>query len=294
MDDILRIVLKLSLVLFMAGSLLDMGLGLKPKDSLAGLRNPRFLGNVLLFGFVLGPLLAWSLARVLPLEQPYALGLLLLGLTPCAPFLPVMVRRAQGDMTYVPAIMLLSAVGTVVLLPAAVPLLAVGLSVDAWTIARPLLVLVLLPLAVGMAVFQAAPETAAAIRPVVKAVAGGAAILLLALCLVLYGRGFVGTVGTFAIGAQLLFFAAVTLASYHLAAGLDRPQRSVLGLGMCTRNVGAAIAPLLSDPSVDERAIVMVVLGVPMQIAFSLLAARRFARAAPPAGGDGRPAAAAP
>jgi bile acid:Na+ symporter, BASS family len=292
MDDILRLILKLSLVLFIAGSLLDMGLGLKPKDSAAGLRDPRFLGLVVLFGFLLGPLLAWAIARILPLEQPYAIGLLLLGMTPCAPFLPLMVRRAHGDMTYAPAVMLLAAVGTVVLLPAAVPLVVAGLSVDAWTIARPLLVLVLLPLVIGMAVFHAAPGTAAKIRPAIKKGAGASAVVLLAVCGLLFGRGFAGAVGTFAIGAQFLFFGAMTAASYRFASGLGQPRRSVLSLGMCTRNVGVAITPLLSDPLVDERALVMVVLGVPMQLGFALAAAAIFSRAAMGAAGNAPPAAA--
>jgi BASS family bile acid:Na+ symporter len=277
----------------MAGSLLDMGLGLRFRDSIAGLRNPRFAGHVVLFGFVLGPPLAWALIRGLALEPPYALGLMLLGLAPCAPFLPAMVRRAQGDMTYTPAMMLLAAVGTVILLPSAAPLLVAGLSVDAWTIAQPLLVLVLLPLALGMAIFHVAPARAGAIRLAASRVAGAAAILLLVLCGVLYGRGFAGLVGTYAVAAQLLFLGLMTAASDRLAVGLGQAQRSVLALGLCTRNAGAAVAPLLSDAAVDERAIVMVVLAVPLQILVALLAARLFARRARRAAlaSDSRPAA---
>lgn len=289
MDDILRLVLKLALVLFMAGSLLDMGLGLKLKDSLAGLRNPRFLGYVILFGFILGPLLAWSLIRLLPLEEPYALGLMLLGLTPCAPFLPMMVRRAQGDMTHVPAMMLLAAVGTVLLLPVAAPLLVSGLAVGAWTIAQPLLVLVLLPLVIGMAIFHVAPGWAGAIRPVATRLSGISAVLLLAVCGVLYGRSFLGLVGTFAIGAQLLFLVAMTAGSYRFAIGLGQVQRSVLSLGLCTRNVGAAIAPLFADAAADERAIVLLVSAVPLQLVVAVLAARIFARRVA-AGAAGMPA----
>jgi bile acid:Na+ symporter, BASS family len=50
---------------------------------------------------------------------------------------------------------------------------------------------------------------------------------------------------------------------------------------MSTRNLGAAFAPLFAIADVDQRAIVMVALGVPMQTIFSLLAARWFARRAP-------------
>jgi hypothetical protein len=46
MNDIMNMMLKVSLVLFVAGSLLEMGLGLKLQDAAAGLRNLRFLLGV--------------------------------------------------------------------------------------------------------------------------------------------------------------------------------------------------------------------------------------------------------
>jgi len=72
MTEPLTAVLKISLVVFMAGNLLDMGLRLRLRDALGGLRNPRFVSLSLLWGFVLCPAFAWLLTRVVPLEQPYA------------------------------------------------------------------------------------------------------------------------------------------------------------------------------------------------------------------------------
>lgn len=285
MDGTLAIALKLLVLVFMAGSLLEMGLGLSVTEALKGLRNRVFLTYGVVFAFVLGPLLAWLLTRIIPLDPPYAVGLLLLGMTPCAPFLPVMVKRARGDIGYAPAMLLLASVGTVVLMPVAVPLVVPGLAVDAWAIARPLLVMVFLPMLIGVVVFHYTPSFANRIRPAVRRVAGIAAIALLALCVVMFGRGFVSTFGSFAIGTQILFLGLLTAAGYSFARGLPQAQRSVLGLGLGTRNVGAAIAPLLAVPGMDQRAIVMVVLGVPLQILCSLIAAAWFAREAqrPPA-----------
>jgi BASS family bile acid:Na+ symporter len=278
MDDVLPVALKLLVLVFMAGSLLEMGLGLSVTEAMKGLRNLRFLLYGIVLTFVLGPLLAWLLTRIIPLEPPYAIGLLLLGMTPCAPFLPVMVNRAQGDIGYAPAMLLLAAVGTVLLMPVAVPLVVTGLVVDAATIARPLLVMVLLPLLVGLAVHRAAPALAASIRPTVKRVSGIAAVGLLALCAVMFGRGLVSTFGSFAIGTQVLYLGLLAMAGYLFPRGLPQGQRSVLGLGLATRNVGAAIAPLLAATEIDPRAIVMVVLSVPLQVLCSLVAAAWFAR----------------
>ena len=57
----------------------------------------------------------------------------------------------------------------------------------------------------------------------------------------------------------------------------------VLSLGMCTRNIGAALAPLFAAPDVDQRAIVMVAFGVLMQAMSSFVAASYLGRAHQPA-----------
>ena len=56
--DHLTVVLKVTLVVFIASSLLDMGLRLDPPDAARGLRNVRFVGRSLIWGFVVSPTLA--------------------------------------------------------------------------------------------------------------------------------------------------------------------------------------------------------------------------------------------
>jgi bile acid:Na+ symporter, BASS family len=214
-----------------------------------------------------------------PLDPPYATGLILLGMAPCAPFLPLMVERARGDMGAMAAFMLLASFITVVYMPIAVPFMVKGLTASAWTIAKPLLFFVLAPLAIGMAIQRASAPVAAKLHPVVKQTTGLVTIIMLALCLVDYGKGYIGAIGTYAIGAQILFFSVATLASYCLSFGLPYGQKSVLSLGMATRNIGAMFAPLFAVDA-DQRAIVMVALGIPMQAMFALLASGWFSRRA--------------
>ncbi|MBP7937552.1 MAG: bile acid:sodium symporter [Phycisphaerae bacterium] len=276
----LEIALKVTLVLFMVGNLLDMGLRLKLREALGGLRNVRFVVLSVLWGFVLCPALAYLLTKVVPLEQPYAIGLILLGMVPCAPFLPPMVDKARGDMAYAAAFMLLASVVTVVYMPLAVPVMVMGLTAGAWTIAKPLVFFLLVPLAIGIALQRASAPLAARLQPFVKKTTGIDTILMLVLCLVIYGKGFIGAVGSYAIGAQVLFFSAATAGPYFLSFGLPQSQKSVLALGMATRNLGAAFAPLFAVRDVDQRAIVMVALGVLMQATFSFLGATWFSRRA--------------
>ena len=68
--DHLIVVLKITLVVFIASSLLDMGLRLDPPDAARGLRNVRFVGLTLFWGFVASSALAFATTRFLPLAPP--------------------------------------------------------------------------------------------------------------------------------------------------------------------------------------------------------------------------------
>jgi len=271
----------------MVGNLLDMGLRLNLREALGGLRNVRFVLQGVLWGFVLCPALAYLLTKIIPLDPAYAMGMILLGMAPCAPFLPMMVDKARGDLAYAAAFMLLASVVTVVYMPLAVPVMVKGFTADAWTIAKPLLYFILAPLVVGMTIQRVIAPVADRIQPTVKKITGIDTILMLVLVVVVYGKDFISAVGTYAFGTQILFFSVATAAAYGLSFGLPQTQKSVLALGMATRNIGAALAPLLAVPDTDQRALVMVAIGVPMQTIAALLAARWFARRAP----TGEPAA---
>ena len=293
MTEIFTILLKIALVIFMAGNLLDMGLRLNPQEALRGFRNVRFVAYTLLWGFVLGPALAYAITQIIPLEYPYATGLILLGMAPCAPFLPMIVEKAKGDLGFTAAFMLLTAVATVLFMPFAVPLMIKGLTVTAWSIAKPLLMVIFLPLAVGMLTLRNSPALASRIQPFVKMITGVATIAVGVLCVIVYGKGLLGVPGSLAVAAQLIFFFVLTAGSYWLGFGLQHDQKIVLSVGMATRNLGAALAPLFSTAEIDQRAIVMVVLGLPIMVMFSLLAGKWFGRPAP-IGGMGADPSSAP
>jgi BASS family bile acid:Na+ symporter len=283
MTALLPILLKITVIIFMVGNLLELGLRLDLKKAMGGLRDVRFVALSLLWAFVLCPALAYLLGVVLPLTEPYAMGLLLLGLAPCAPLLPGMVDKAHGDVNYAASFMLLASAGTVVYMPIAVPLLVKGLTVSAWTVAKPMLFLVLIPLVVGIAFQLRRPSTASFLQPYVKKITSIDTLLMLVVVVVMYGKGFADAIGTWAILAQVLFYTLTIVASYALAFGVPPRRKSVLTLGLSTRNCGAALAPLLVAPDVAPEATVMVTLGIPMMVLFSVVAARVFAGRAGPA-----------
>ncbi len=262
----------------MVGNLLAMGLQLRVSDAIVPLKSVRFVFATLIASFVFSPALAFAVTRVIPMERPYAIGILLLGLAPAAPFLPLAVKNAKGDLAAAAGLMLLASLGTIIVMPLGVPLIAPGMSASAWRIARPLLFLIFLPLAVGLGVKYRLPDTADWLYRYVKVITGVGTIVFLGVVLVLNFHGFIGAIGSRAFLAQLLFVPGLTVGGYWIGAGLPREQRSVMSLGICTRNIGAAAA--IVGAGGDQRIMVMLVIATIATVAVSFGAAAWFARSA--------------
>jgi BASS family bile acid:Na+ symporter len=255
----------------------SMGLELNVAESIKSLRSVRLVALSLGWSWVLGPALAVLLTKVLPMAEPYAVGLLLFALAPTAPALPMFIRKARADMAVAAALMPLAVVGTVVMMPLLAPRLIPGLSVNSWVVAKPLLLTVLLPLVIGVAVNVYASTVAAKILPAVKKVAGISTLLLLVFVLVFHGRALLTALGTFAVAAQVLFVLGMALVSYGLGFGLNQAQRSAMALGVCSRNGGAMLVAYSAIPSPDPRLLVMLLLAVPVPLIIWLALARFFA-----------------
>ena len=275
----LETVLKITLVIFMFGNMLDLGLRLDLRKALQGLRDVRFVTLTLFWGYIVCPALGYWLAVALPLSPAYAMALILVSMVPGNPFLTTAVSKARADLNYAGTFMLLSSLVTVVYMPFMVPVLVKGLSATPWMIAKPMLVLILLPMVVGV-IFRLWRESIAAkVQPFVKKATGLDTLVMLLLLLGVYGKGLISSVGTFALGSQVLVVAVIAAAAYWLGFGMPKPQKQILVLGLCCRNVGAALAPLFIAPNVDPDAIVATgALGTFVVIGSSLIAASMFAK----------------
>jgi bile acid:Na+ symporter, BASS family len=272
-------ILKISLAIFMFGNMLDLGLRLDLRKALAGLRDVRFVILILVWGYIVCPGLGYLMAVTLPLSPGYAMALILVAIAPGNPFLAISVSKARGDVNYAATFMLLASAVTVVYMPFMVPVLVKGLNATPWMIAKPMLGFILLPMVVGV-IFRLLWESGAAkVQPFVKKITGLDTLLMVTLLLVIYGKGLISSVGTFAFGSQIVLVAVIAVASYWLGFGMPKPQKQVLVLGLCARNVGAAMAPLFIAPNVNPETIMAVgALGTFLVIGSGLAVAKIFAK----------------
>lgn len=274
MEEIYKVVV----MIFTVSNLAAMGLEINPKEALATLKNPRFVLLILVWGWVVGPAVAWLLTQIIPLSEPHAAGLLLISMAPTAPFFPLMVSKARGDMSSAGAFILVATIGTVVFLPLQVPLLIKGLTVETWALAKPLLTMVLLPLLIGLAIKVWKAPIAETILPAVKKIGTVSLLITAVLTAALYYQEMLSAVGSYAIGAQLLLFIVLTVMPYKLGFGLKQGQRSAMALGMCTRNIAAVFVAYFGITNPDPEIFVMIVLVVPLALIVAVIAAKVFAK----------------
>jgi BASS family bile acid:Na+ symporter len=266
--------------IFTVSNLAAMGLQVRMPEVVAALRNKKAMALIFVWGWVLGPAFGYLITRVLPLEEPYVVVVFLASLAPCAPFLQQMVGKARGDMGFAGALIPLVAVGTVALMPLMAPLLITGLTINTWALAKPLLITILLPLVVGAAIRHYADKGATRMFPVVKGLALLSTLLTILWCLVIYGRGMLNTAGEFALLSMTLFMVGMGLITYRFGFGMKQNQRSVMALGMGTRNVAAVLAAALAIPNADPRIVVMTIMWTLWSVVLAAIGAKIFARQA--------------
>jgi bile acid:Na+ symporter, BASS family len=264
--DPLNKVATTALLGFVVSSMMAMGLGFTVRQIIDALRDVRLVLLALLANFVAMPVGAFALDKVLRLDEPLGIGLLLLGASAGAPFLPKLTELAKGNLPFAVGIMMLLAVGTVGYLPLVLPLLLPGITVDSGKIAVWLFLLTLLPLASGLALRAWRGEIAARLKPMLDWVSNVVLIPMVLLLAVANIDKILYVFGTRGILAGLLLI-ALGFGLGWMLGGPSIDTRRALALGTGQRNIAAALvvaSESFSDPSVVIMIIVVTIVGLLM------------------------------
>jgi BASS family bile acid:Na+ symporter len=254
----------IAMLSFVVSSMLAVGLSLTIREIAASLRNGKLVLLALLANFVLMPLGALAIARILKLDQPLGIALLLLGAAAGAPFLPKLAGIAKGNLAFAVGLMVLLMVLTVGYMPLVLPLLLEGVSVDPMKIARSLVLLMLLPLGVGLAVNARFGTVAGKMRAPLNRISTLSLVLLIVLLLVTNVQNVISLFGTRGILASILFLFAGAGIGW-LLGGPGLGTRGVLSLATAQRNIAAALVvggKEFDDPKVVVMIVVVAVVGL--------------------------------
>jgi bile acid:Na+ symporter, BASS family len=230
---------RICVIAFVLTSMGSMGLSLTVQEILEPFKSTRLVVSALLASFVLVPLVAYTLTRTIPMNQSLAIALLLVGTATGAPMMPKLVEFARGNLAQAVGLMALQMAATIVYMPLVLPMLLPGARTRAWTIAKPLLLVVLPSLAMGLLIRTFRKNTAERLQPVFRLASNSALFLLIIFGLAANYSNVLQTTGLEAVisGALLLLIAlGIGLA----IGGPSTETRKVLALGTAQRNFSVA------------------------------------------------------
>ena len=259
-DTIFNVVI----IIYSMSNLASLGMELNLRETIRSLGNLRLIIFTLFFGWIAGPAFALLLAKVLPMDTSYGTGLIISSLAPVAPFFPILMRKSNSDKDFAGALMPLAMVATVVLLPLIGSFMIKGLTVNMWSLAKPLLLLILLPLIGGILLRLYAARFTDRIFPAMKRLAGITTVIAMLFVLVLYFPDFISILGSFAIGAHILFVFGIMFISYYLSFGLKKNHASAIALGMGSRNPAAMLVVYMALQITDPKMLLMILLAGPI------------------------------
>jgi BASS family bile acid:Na+ symporter len=258
----LVLIANAGIIVFAVSSMLSVGLAYRVGQIIGPLREVRAVFRALVANFVLVPLLAIAIERLIPLDPPVALGLVLLAGSAGAPFLIKLTSAARNDLALSAGLLLLLVPATVVFLPFYVPLAMTHPSLRGLSYGRssilalgvPLLSTLFLPILLGLAIKAIAPQWAARLVPVGGKVASVALVVEVVATFAANFRELISMLKTAAVLAGVLLI----VGAFVIGFLLSRHERSVvLGLGTAQRNIAAAMVIASQDFS-DPDILVMV------------------------------------
>jgi BASS family bile acid:Na+ symporter len=268
---------NIAVVLFVVSSTLGVGLSLTPAQILAPLKDIRIVGLTLVANFIAAPLIAFGLWRLLGLDEPLGVGLLLCGLAAGAPFLIKLAEFAKADTGLTVGVMTLLMITTVAYVPIVLPVFLKGSAVDPLAIASSLVILMLIPLAIGLFCRSRAPELASKVRPAIGLLSTVSMVLVVVLTIVANFREVLSVYGTRGILAAVVYTAVCAGIGWALVF-FSATARPVLALGTAQRNAAAAFVVAgqnFDDPRVTVMITVVLIAEFTMLIPFARFVARK-------------------
>lgn len=284
----MTVTLLILLKLFVTVIIFGIGLDSTPRDALRLFRHPALLLRSLLAMYVLVPLAALVLVRLLELPAGVEAGLLVLAVSAGAPLLP---RKLLGigDGAYIFSLVVVSSVLAVVLVPLwldlLVPLFPRLPHLDPHQAALVLSGSFFLPLAAGMALRWLFPKGAAWAGERLVGLAG-LALTVAALALLAVNWHVAVEVrwpGVASLAALIL----ISLVIGHLVGGPNEEDRTALAVACATRHIGIAVVVATAMPGVRTAVVISVYIAISVVVTLPYMRWRR--KMAKPAAPEGAP-----
>jgi len=254
MDEVIKIAFAGSMLGFVVGSMLTLGLGLTVRKIIAPYKKIKPLILALMANFIFVPLFAFYLVQWLPMPEGVRIGIILLSLGAGAPFVPLIVGVAKGDVGGSVGLMVLLLGMTIILMPLVIPFVLPGTMLSSIEIAKSLLTIMLLPLVSALCFNAFFPNIAVRLQAFTRKITGISVFGLIVAVLYLYTDVIVGNANVLML-ISIFFLGAVMIGGFM--GGRNRHARISLIVGTGLRNPPVAILVASQNFSTEPLAAIV-------------------------------------
>jgi bile acid:Na+ symporter, BASS family len=271
---------KIIVVVLLVSIMLHAGLQVNIEHLTAVLKNYSLLARAFLANFILVPIYGVALVRLFHLQEPIAIGILLMACAPGVPFVLLQAgRKKGGSLGFGICLAFLMPLVSLITVPITLPLVLpanAAAHIPTASLVTNIVLFQLIPLLVGLAICQRAPSLAEKLtRPVGLLMV----LTILALLAVLFPaiiRAVSTVYGSYGMITALLVV-LLSVVTGWLLGGPDPSYRRTLAIGTDLRNIGLASLVATTDfPRTSVGA--MVICYFIVQFVVGLLAGRTFAK----------------
>ncbi len=150
MNEILSKALNPVILIFLVSTMLSCGLSLTPAQIFGPFRNVRLVISALVASYIIVPMIAVVVSRLIGIEEPLRYGLVLLAMAAGAEAGPKLTTNAKGDVGLSVGLLVVSLGITICYIPLMISLLLPDVRIDRGHLLMKLSVTVALPIIVGL------------------------------------------------------------------------------------------------------------------------------------------------
>ena len=268
MNEIISILDKIAFLAFVVATMFGTGLKLTVQQIWQPLRNIRLVVLSLLTNFVLVPLFVYLLVQVIPVNEPVKDGLIIMALASGPPALPKLAQIVKGNLAFATGLMMMLMFGTVFYMPIVLPLVLQGVEVNSWDIAKPLILMMLTPLGIGLLIKTKSENIAVNLQTITFKISNFGLLLGLGVRLIVHFNEILVLLKTGVIFICAIFIIFSFTVGYLLGGpGID--TQIVLGVGTAQRNFAAAL--LIGTSNFDNPNVISVIMVTSLLMMVSVL-----------------------
>ncbi|MDB9458809.1 bile acid:sodium symporter [Dolichospermum circinale CS-545/17] len=268
MNEVILILDKIAFLAFVVATMFGTGLKLTVQQIWQPLRNIRLVVLSLLTNFVLVPLFVYLLLQVIPLNEPVKDGLIIMALASGPPALPKLAQIVKGNLAFSTGLMMMLMFGTVFYMPMVLPLVLEGVEVNSWDIAKPLILMMLTPLGIGLLIKAKYQDIALNLQTITFKISNFGLLLGLGVRLIVHFNEILILLKTGVIFVCAIFIIFSFTVGYLLGGpGIDTQR--VLGVGTAQRNFAAAL--LIGTSNFDDPNVISVIMVTSLLMMVSVL-----------------------